>query len=31
MTWEQIEQGAQQNMPGYKEIRKLLSEKRFDK
>jgi len=31
MTWEQIDEGARANMPGFKVIRKLLSDKRFDK
>jgi hypothetical protein len=31
MTWEEIESGAQVNAPGYKVVRKLLTDKRFDK
>ena len=31
MTWEQIEAGARANRPGFKVIRKLLTDKRFDK
>jgi hypothetical protein len=31
MTWEQIEAGAHANRPGYKVVRKLLADKRFDK
>lgn len=31
MTWEQIEAGARQNAPGFKTIRKLLSDQRFDR
>ena len=31
MTWEQIEDGAYANRPGFKVVRKLLSDKRFDK
>ena len=31
MTWEQIEKGAEENIPGFKVVRKLLSDKRFDK
>jgi len=31
MTWEQIENGAQANEPGFKVVRKLLTDKRFDK
>jgi hypothetical protein len=30
-TWEQIETAAEANLPGYRTIRKLLSDKRFDK
>jgi hypothetical protein len=25
MSWEQIEQGAEENIPGFKVVRKLLS------
>jgi len=31
MTWEQIEEGAQANEPGFKVVRKLLTDKRFDR
>jgi hypothetical protein len=31
MTWEQIEAGARANRPGFKVVRKLLTDKRFDK
>ncbi len=31
MTWEQIEAGAKANRPGFKAIRKLLTDKRFDR
>jgi hypothetical protein len=31
MTWEQIEAGARANTPGFKVVRKLLTDKRFDK
>ncbi len=31
MTWEQIEKGAEENLPGFKVVRKLLSDRRFDK
>ncbi|BAZ12592.1 hypothetical protein NIES4071_44230 [Calothrix sp. NIES-4071] len=31
MTWEEIEAAAEVNIPGYRTIRKLLSDKRFDK
>jgi hypothetical protein len=31
MTWEQIEVGARANRPGFKVVRKLLTDKRFDK
>jgi hypothetical protein len=31
MTWEEIEQGIRANKPGYKVVRKLLTDKRFDK
>jgi len=31
MTWEQIEAGARANSPGFKVVRKLLTDKRFDK
>jgi hypothetical protein len=31
MTWEEIEDGARANQPGFKVVRKLLTDKRFDK
>jgi len=31
ITWEQIEAGAGANVPGFRTIRKLLSDKRFDR
>lgn len=31
MIWEDIEAGADANRPGFKAVRKLLSDKRFDK
>jgi hypothetical protein len=31
MTWEEIEDGAEANVPGFKVVRKLLTDKRFDK
>jgi hypothetical protein len=31
MTWEQIEAGAKAGTPGFKVVRKLLTDKRFDK
>jgi hypothetical protein len=31
MTWEEIEEGAEVNKPGFKVVRKLLTDKRFDK
>jgi hypothetical protein len=31
LTWEEIEERAEADMPGYRTIRKLLSDKRFDK
>ena len=31
LTWEQIEQGAKENRPGFKVVRKLLSDRRFDR
>lgn len=31
MTCEQIEDGAQANSPGFKVVRKLLSDQKFDK
>lgn len=31
MIWEQIEIGARQNLAGFKLVRKLLSDQRFDR
>jgi hypothetical protein len=31
MTWEEIEVGAQANRPGFRIIRKLLTDRRFDR
>jgi hypothetical protein len=31
MMWEEIEEGARQNLPGFKTVRKLLSDQRFDR
>ena len=31
MTWEEIEDGAQANVAGFKVIRKLLTDTRFDR
>ena len=31
MVWEQIEEGARDNKPGFKVVRKLLTDKRFNK
>ena len=31
MTWEQIEEGAAADKPGFKVVRKLLTDKRFDR
>jgi hypothetical protein len=31
MTWEEIESNANANLTGFKAIRKLLSDRRFDK
>jgi hypothetical protein len=31
LTWEEVDRGAQQSLPGYKTIRKLLSDRRFDR
>ena len=30
MTWEQIEFGAKANLPGFKVVHKLLTDRRFD-
>jgi len=31
MIWEEIEQGVEENIPGFTVVRKLLSDRRFDK
>jgi hypothetical protein len=31
MSWEQIEEGAAANRPGFKVVRKLLTDRRFDR
>jgi hypothetical protein len=31
MIWEEIEDGAKANEPGFKTIRKLLTDRRFDR
>jgi hypothetical protein len=31
MTWEQIEKGVEENIPGFRVVRKLLNDRRFDK
>ena len=31
MDWEEIEKGAEANISGFKVVRKLLSDRRFDK
>ncbi|MDP9372994.1 MAG: hypothetical protein M3Q65_11205 [Chloroflexota bacterium] len=31
LTWQQVEAGARENKPGYRTIRKLLSDSRFDR
>ena len=31
MTWEQIEDGANVGKPGFKVVRQLLTDKRFDR
>jgi hypothetical protein len=31
MNWEQIEEGATAGNPGFKVVRKLLTDKRFDR
>ena len=31
LTWEEISDRARQSLPGYRTIRKLLSDRRFDK
>jgi hypothetical protein len=30
MEWEEIELGARANLPGFKTVRQLLTDKRFD-
>lgn len=31
MSWAQIEEGARQNRPGFRVVRKLLTDRRFDR
>lgn len=31
MTWEEVEEQAEADVPGFKTIKKLLGDKRFDK
>lgn len=31
LTWEQIEEGARQSRPGFRVVRKLLTDRRFDR
>jgi hypothetical protein len=31
MSWEQVEDAARRNEPGFKTVRKLLSDQRFDR
>lgn len=31
LTWEQLDEGARQNRAGFKMVRKLLSDQRFDR
>jgi len=31
MMWEEIEEGAKQNRPGFRTVRKLLGDQRFDR
>jgi len=31
MTWEEIDEGARKNLAGYKTVRKLLTDQRFDR
>ena len=31
MMWEEIERGAASNLPGFKMVRKLLTDQRFDR
>jgi len=31
LTWQEIEEGARQGKPGYRTIRKLLTDSRFNK
>ena len=31
MLWEQVDDGARQNRPGFRTVRKLLTDQRFDR
>lgn len=31
MTWEQVADGARRDLPGFKTVRKLLTDQRFDR
>ena len=31
LTWEQVEEGAARNAPGFRTVRKLLTDQRFDR
>ena len=31
MTWEEVDEGARLNRPGFKTVRKLLRDQRFDR
>ncbi len=31
LSWAQIEEGARQNRPGFRVVRKLLTDRRFDR
>ena len=31
MMWEEIESGARSNLPGFRTVRKLLTDQRFDR
>ena len=31
MMWEDIDEGARRNLPGFKTVRKLLTDQRFDR
>jgi hypothetical protein len=31
MMWEEIEDGAKRNLPGFRTVRKLLGDQRFDR